>query len=205
MSTVLTALSYAAPTFALILGWQQRFTLLWFYAMAGLSFDLFGLFLKTNGYNHHISNDVFILVQLLVISFYYRDKVFPSNRLFIVLTLFLASGFIAHTLSRPFDSLNFLGASILCTVYIGYGVTGYIKTLRNPKVIYLSESPFFWFNSAFFLYSASVCLLFLFLTYLKSTDFELMMKIWNNFFTVMNITHYIFIGIGLYKTKKVGT
>ncbi len=117
------------------------------------------------------------------------------------MTIVLGLGFVAHTVISSIFQMNFLGAGILCAVYIAYGIAGYLRMLRSPKIIYLNNSPFFWINTAFFLYAASNCLLFLFITYLKSEDIDLMMSVWGNYFTVVNILHYIFIGIGLYKIK----
>lgn len=158
------------------------------------------MILKYNGINHHVNGNVFVLTELFCISFYYRDRIFPNRKIFAVLTVFLVSGFVAFTLLTTIFELNFLGAGMLCAVYVGYGVTGYLRILQNKEIIDLNVLPFFWINTAFFLSAASNCLLFLFATYLKRESFQLLIDIWGSFFVSINILHYIFIGIGLYKT-----
>lgn len=199
--SILEIISLIAPAIALVVGWQRRFALLWFYAAVGLLLDNLGLLLKHVEINHHVSGNVFILAELLFISSYYRKHIFPIGNLFYVWTGFLVVGFVIHTICTDPLLLNFAGLGILCAIYTGYGIAGYLKLLRNREVTYLSNSSFFWINTAFFLYGTTCCLLFLFATYLQAESWELLLSIWLGFFTIVNILRYIFIGIGLYKTK----
>lgn len=202
MSTVLTYISLASPLFALIPGWRQRFSLLWLYAATGLIIDNTGVILKLYEIKPYLLGNIFVAAELVFISAYYRDKIFGTKTLFWTLTPTLITAFTVHTLANGFNELNTLGIGILCMFYMGYGLAGFLKMLKSPQTIYLNQSPFFWINTAFFLYAASNCLLFIFIIYLKTESPQFLTKIWANFFTVVNILHYIFIGIGLYKTDK---
>jgi hypothetical protein len=200
--TILKYISLFSPLLALTLGWRNRYTLLWLYAAAGLFLDTLGLVLRLNALNHHIPLNGFLLVQLICISLYYKDKIFSSHRIFLFISISLIIGFILHTVITSFFKLNFLGAGLLCIVYIGYGILGYLTILKNKNELFLNRLPFFWINTAFFLSASSNCLLFLFATYLTTESYKLMLSIWFSFFISINILHYLFIGIGLYKSRS---
>jgi len=204
VSNFLTIISLVAPVLTLLLGWRQRFSLLWFYAAAGLLLDNLSQLLKYWHLNHHIPLNVFVLAELICISFYYRRHVFSRSKLFLLFSGALAIGFVIHTLLTDPLVLNFTALGILCTIYIGYGIAGYLSMRGKSEITYLNNSPFFWINTAFFLYATTSCLLFLFATYLKSESWELLLSIWFGFYMIVNILRYIFIGIGLYKTKPGG-
>ena len=194
-----------SPIVVLILGWRQRFTLLWLYAAAGLIFDNVGEVFKQNGINHHISGNIFNLIELIVILAYFQREIFKNDIVFWLTTVLLTIGYIAHTIYSDWTEFNFVGLGVLCAMYIVFGVLGYVQILRRREVIYLSQLPQFWINTAFFLYASSNCLLFLFATYLKQESFELMIRIWYSLFVGVNIMRYVFIGVGLRKTGLNGT
>ena len=185
----------------LVLGYRQRFTLLWLYALAGLVIDLTALILKTNGIKQYWLGNIFVLLELVCITLYYRRHVFYNRKEFLGFSSLLIIVFVVHTIYNSIFEFNQTGTGVLCAIYIGYGVVGYLQILRNKNVVYLNHLPFFWINTAFFLYSTANCLLFLFATYLKAESLELMMNIWFKYFVSFNILRYIFIGVGLYKTS----
>lgn len=202
MNLILLIASLGAPLITLVAGWKQRFTLLWIYAAAGLVIDNLGMLVRSLGFDQHFLGNIFFLIQLCVISAYYRKIVFRNVGIYFVITGILTVGFIAHTIWSSIWVVNFMAAGILCAIYLVYGILGYLSIIRNKAIISLRAEPLFWINTAFFIFAATTSLLFLFDTYLKSTSFELFMKVWLNFFTIINIMHYIFIGVGLYKTTS---
>lgn len=197
---VLKVISLVSPIAVLILAWKHRFSLLWLYAAAGLIIDNVNLLLRYYDINPHATGNLFVLIEFICISFYYKSRIFSSQRSFAVLISVLIIGFISHTIYTTIFELNFLGAGILCAVYITYGIAGYLRIINTVEVMDLTRLPFFWVNTAFFLYATSNCLLFLFATYLKQESYELMLSIWFSFFVSINILHYLLISIGLYKT-----
>jgi hypothetical protein len=200
----LKLLSFLAPLSTLILGWRQRFTLLWLYAAAGLIIDNTSLLLKHYGLNYHITGNIFVLLELIIFSLFYHRGVFHRSRIFLLTMCTVAMLFVLHTLWNSVWEINFEGAGYLCVIYIAFGVLGYYNMLQKPEAIYLGRSPLFWINTGVFLYAAANSLLFLFITYLKEESFELVKSIWGLFFTSINILHYVLIGIGLYKMKPRG-
>jgi hypothetical protein len=194
-------ISLAAPLITLILGWRQRFTLLWLYAAAGLICDNLGEVLKTHDYNYQVVGNIFVLLELLAVTLYYRSQIFTNKGMWMIVATLTVLLFVIYTAVNGILEMNFIGLGLLCVIYIVFGVLGYLKMMKDITVHFLGKLPFFWINTAFFLYAASTCILFIFVTYLKDESFDLMKTIWFYFFTVINILHYIFIGIGLYKTK----
>lgn len=201
---VLIVLSFLAPFATLFLGWRQRFTLLWWYAAAGLLIDNFNLLLKHWELNYRIMGNIFVLIELCVFSICYYQSVFKRSRVFAWTMFAVALLFIAHTVHSSIWQMNFEGAGYLCVIYIAFGVFGYYSLLQRPEALYLDQSPLFWINTGVFIYAASNSLLFLFITPLKKESPELVSDIWGLFFTSINILHYVLIGIGLYKMKSRG-
>lgn len=159
--------------------------------------------MKSESIEPYVIGNVFVVIELICISFYYGKQLFSRKAAFRALHILLILGFITQTIFNGIYEFNFLGLGILCTVYIGYGIAGYLRIIQSKEIIYVTRLPFFWINSAFFLYATSGCLLFLFTPFLKAESLQLILALWTNFFVAMNILRYIFIGIGLYKTKKV--
>ncbi len=153
----------------------------------------------------YVLGNIFLLAELICISLYYKRKLFTSSPKYLWIVACFALGFCIHTIYMGISNLNILGASVLCLFYIIHGLMGYLKLLRKPEELYLSRSTLFWISTSFFIYAASNCLVFLFATYLKRESYLLFMAVWGSFFTVVNILHYILIGVGLYKTEKSGT
>lgn len=200
---VLTYISLVSPLLVIILGWKQRFTLLWLYAGAGLLLDNLSYILKQAEFNYRLTGNIFVLVELACITAFYSKNVFKGSGVFLVIMSLSGLLFLLHSGLTSFFQLHFQDVGLLCAVYIALGVFGYYKMLQFPATAYLNNSPFFWVNTAFFLYASTNCLLFLFATYLSKESFILMLSIWGFFFTTINILRYLFIGIGLYKTAKV--
>lgn len=146
--------------------------------------------------------NVFIIIELLVITIFYWQQVFRKSKYFLALVLVATLGFVWHTLNTSVYSINFLGAGFLCVFYFLIGVAGYYSMLQNPNSIYLNDSPFFWINTAFFLYASSNCLLFMFIAYLRGQSLDTLMSVWGSGFTMINILHYVMIGVGLYKMHR---
>lgn len=200
--TFITTLSIISPLFVLVAGWRQRFTLLWLYAAIGLINDLSGSFLIAYKYDHHWTGNVFVLLEFFFITLYYRKYIIQDRIIFFVITLGGSLFFICNTILNSVLDFNAFGAGVLCVIYIIYGLLGFYRLLQQPEIIYLSKSPLFLINVAFFLYSCASSLLLLFGPYLRENNFGLMVTIWGTFFISINIFRYLLIGIALYKTPK---
>lgn len=96
-----------------------------------------------------------------------------------------------------------LGTSIFAFVYIVYGILGFYSLLRKQDELFLDRSWFFWLNVALTMYASGTFLLFLFMDYLLSLDFDLFNKIWSSVFLTLNITKNLLIAVALYHYKPV--
>ena len=200
--TILNILSLCSPLLAIVSGWRQRFTLLWFLAATGLIIDNLGVLLVYLKIDQHWAGNIFILAEFLFLSFYYKKYVYKRHYLFYIITGVTALLFIIYTIDNSIYHLNIVAAGILCAYYIFYSIVGFYIILRNLDHIYLNEQPFFWANLAVFTYASANFILFLSGSYLQKTNFRLLLEIWGTFFTSINIMHYLLIGISLYKTKR---
>ncbi len=195
-------LSLLSPLLTIVMGIKQRFTLLWYYAATGFIIDNTAQYLKLKNIEYHWPGNLFLLAEFLFISLFYKKHLYKSKTLFWGVTIPVFIFFILNTIYNSVFEFNMFGAGIFCLVYIIYGLLGFYQLLQRPVIIYLNKIPFFWINLAFFLYSSANCLLFLFGSYLRATDFQLLFTIWGIFFTSINILHYLLIGIALNKTKQ---
>jgi hypothetical protein len=188
---------------------------LWVYAATGLFCDCSAQYLKTNNHSYHWLGNIFLLLEFLFISFFYRDYIFKRKLFFQIIILTIPLIFILNTWVDSVTILNQFGAGvsliirfntfaggILCILYIAYGLLGFYHLLQNPDFTFLEKSPFFIVNVAFFLYASANCLLLLFASYLSKVNLEFLVNTWGNFFTTINILRYLLIGIALYKTKQ---
>lgn len=199
--TFIYLLALLSPLFVILLGFKQRFTLLWWYAIAGLIIDNLGHFLKSAKIEHHWAGNIFLLAECILVSFYYRKIIFRNQIIFWIVVLSTTLFFITHTIYYSMRDMNMQAASLLYLIYMGFGIAGFYKLLHQPEIIYLGKSSFFIINAAFFIYASANFLLYLFGTYLRKNDFEFLVSIWGSFFMTINILHYFVIGIGLSKTK----
>jgi hypothetical protein len=175
---------------------------LWMYVLTGLFFDVLIMILKRGLHvNHYWAANAFMLSEFLLLSFFYRRKIFKSDRLFYFILLTLSLFFVADTLRRPVFTFNTFGCSIFYITYIGYSFAGMYALLREQKIMFLGSSYFFWANVAIIVYASGSFLLFLFRFYLLNRDIELLRLLWGTFFLPLNILKNIILGIALYKYK----
>lgn len=199
----LKIVSVISPLLLILICWRMRFTLLWLYAATGFFIDLVSILLK---YVLHTNNlwlgNVFVLAEFLFISFYYKKALYRNANLFFGITAIFAFYFIFNTTNKSLFDFNTFGAGIFCILYVIYGLLGFYSQLKQAKPEVLGNSPFFWVNTAIFIYASGTFLLFLFRYYLQEKDLDLFNTIWQTFFPIINIMRYLLIGFALFKTKR---
>jgi hypothetical protein len=199
-------LSIISPLIPIIVGYRRRLTLLWVYAITGLTFDLLIPFLKRVLHvNYSWPGNLYVLLEFVMISLYYSQQVVARKMAAYVFIGLLCLFFIGTTLNSGMFVFNAFGASVFCFVFILYGISGLYKMLQEQKVLFLEQSAFFWVNVAFIIYASGNFLLFLFLDYLSQQDDGMLRLLWGVSFLILNIVKNIFLGIALSKKTQPWT
>jgi hypothetical protein len=195
-------LSILSPVIPLTIGYKKRSTLLWIYPLVGLLFDLtIFLFKRVLLLHPGWLGNLYLLIEFIIISFLYRDKIFKTSKLFNVFVIVFSFFLLSHTLFSSVKSFNVVGASFSNFIYIVYGVLGFYHLLQKQEVLYLEKAWFFWLNTALIIYASGNFLLFLFMDYLMALDKEMFLKIWYSVFQLLNITKNLLIAVALYHYK----
>lgn len=183
---------------------RKKNTLLWFYALAGFSFDLVSFLIRYyDGRNNRTTNlslaeNLFMIFEFLLISLYYRGKVFRQSRLypFVILTLILL--YALCNWSHYNVMFNFVGGTLFDFACIVFAIMGFHTLLKKRKVVFLDKSSFFWINVAVLIYCTGNFLIFLFAGYLQEKDKAFLTNLWI-FHNVLNIIFSVLIAISFLK------
>ncbi|MEO5644377.1 MAG: hypothetical protein ABIQ40_03845 [Bacteroidia bacterium] len=192
-------LSIVSPLFVILFGIRHRFTLLWLYAAAGLITEILSFIVTEK----HLLGNAFLLIEFLLISFYFRKQIFKNNSLFSIITVCVSLYFILSTLNKPIDHLNLEDASVFCLIYILYGLMFFYsflkKDLSENSQVLLAELGV---NIALFVYASGTLMIFLFSPVALKTENKLFIQIWYTVFLSLNIFRYTLIAFALYKKPK---
>lgn len=198
---VLLIASIVSPLIPIFIGIRKKkYVLLWVYSITGFSFDILITLLKRY---FHVSyqwpTNIFMLLEFLIISFIYRDRIFKNYRAFFQLfILALSLYFVFRTISKSVYVFNMYDSCFFSLSYMVYSITGFNAILKERQVVYLEKSWFFWLNIAFVVYASGVFFLFLFKEDLKKADLQLYLLLWNNIFCLLNVFKYCIIAVALY-------
>lgn len=187
----------------IFIGIRHRFVLLWYYAIAGLFFDLLILLLKRVLHlNYSWAGNAFVLTEFVLITAYYSPHFFRRNKALWVLPAIPALYFVTTTWLNGIGKFNAIGASVFCFFFILYGIVGLYKMLQEQRVLFLERSSFFWVNVAFIIYASGNFLLFLFMDYLSQYNDRMLVVLWAASFLMLNIIKNILLGIALSKKAQ---
>ena len=179
-------------------------TLLWLYAVTGFMFDIANLLLKNVFHlNNHLTSNLFVLIEFLLISYYYKGRLLAGSMPAALLIPALGLAFVAHTAIRSIFDFNSLGYSFFCFIYIIFSILGFYSLLKNAEMIYIEQSGFFWVNVAFILYASGSFLLLLFRYYMQQHDLQLFDTLWGTSFLSLNILKYLFLAVALSKKAVI--
>lgn len=174
---------------------RNRFSLLWNYVLIGLLTEIVSA--KLTGMKYYPGN-IFILIEFLFFSFYYRKFLFRNDWIFGSMLVLLAAFYILDTLFRSPTHLNFEGGCVFCAIYIVYGLSGYFIMLKKQELVSLGRSPFFWVNTALFFYGSGCLLLFLFGPYLYEEAYKSLVNLWLHVFVFFSALLNLLLGIAMY-------
>lgn len=199
---LLRVLSLLAPLVVILFAWNKRYTLLWFYALAGLFFDNLGQLLSMTGKSHYWPGNLFLLTEYILFSLFYRPFIMKSKRSFGIMFITGVLMVVITTSYNGFFKFNSYGATILCALYLIFGLGGFRYLLVHADLTPVWQKGFFWINTAVFLYASGSFLLFLFMSFLLREDLMTLIKIWGNYYVCLNILRYIFLAIGLTRKQQ---
>jgi hypothetical protein len=182
---------------------KKRNSLLWFYAITGLLFDILISLIVNNHLYKTIFADLFYLAEFLFISQYYRQNSGGTiNKYFKYIVVSIPLLFIGYNLIKTdFQHLS-LGFSLSAAVffylvYIVYSIYGFYTIVKEQKIIFIEKSSFFWANVAFLIYGSGMFILILFYDFLEVTDLALLNHLWQPITCSINILEYLVLTLAL--------
>jgi len=197
-------LSTLSPIIPLTAGWRKRNGYLWYYALVGLCFDAMP-YLSKNWFQmgFHWLGNVYLLVEFMMLSIYYRNKVFRSKTLFLFtlatgLTIFIIS---TSAQENGWRSFNYDATSFLNLFYLLLAMAGFYTLLRDQKTFFLERSSFFWVNVTILIYTSGNFFIFLLRNNIEANDPKFMDLLWARGFLSLNILKNMLLAIALYKKE----
>lgn len=198
-------LSSLAPLFPIIIGWHKRFSILWWYALTGLCFDLMPYISKDW---FHIGfywlGNVYLGFEYFLLSFYYRNKVFKNKALFLCVFTTGIIIYITYTTCQHGSWLvfNYDATSFFNLYYLILSIIGFYFLLKEQRILFLDHSSFFWVNVAVLISSSGIFFIFLLRNTIEATDPKAMDILWDSVFLSLNILKNILLGIALSKKEE---
>lgn len=210
LDDIVTYLSIFSPCIPIIIGYKRK-SLLWVYAFAGLLFDIL-LRIKTKVDVHRSVHlpvwvntlffvNIFLLAELLFISFYYRRKIFKTDTIFFGTVFFISTVYTVMTVYNSISSFSNYGEAFLSIAYMSFSIIGLYVILQKQEFLFLSRSSFFWVSVAVLIYSTGNFLVFLSDKFLQSANEKVGHDIWV-FHNFLNISFSILVGVALYREKQ---
>lgn len=177
---------------------------LWWYALTALGFDLTSMFLKQFAKGLPGQGNLFLLIEFLFISFYYKrflNKKYVSLLSGLLVTFFIIHTFFFRTELNFSDfsilKLNLFGGSVFYLAYIVFAIAGLHKIIKQLTPDFIEHSSFFWVNVAFLVYASGVFFIFLFAQIIEVQDYNMISLLWNYLFCSLNIIKNIFLAKAL--------
>lgn len=201
---IVTLLSIVSPFFPFFTGINKR-NAIWRYVLVCILFDLcisIGRRLIPD-FPVKLTANVFVLIEFVAICSIYKPILFSRrSAIFSVLILIPSTVFVIHTNSLGLQRFNMVGASFFHFSYICLSVIGLYMLLKLSPAMHITDSDYFWLNSAFLVYGAGNVLLFLFRDQLIELKPDLFLVLWKYMHALLNIIKNILLGIALIRLKQ---
>lgn len=197
-------LSICSPLLPLIAGWSKRCTTLWYYVLSALSVDLTAyLFKHILHLSYYWLSNVFVLLEFLFLTYYYKNSIFKNAMLFRIISIAGAIVFLVHTTaSVHWLTFNYTASSVLYCYYMVLAIAGFYHLLREKKMLFLEQSQFFWANVAILIYASGNFFIFLLRNSVQASDPKMMMVLWTSVFLSLNILKNVLLGVALSKKTE---
>jgi hypothetical protein len=172
--------------------------------ISSLLCDTANFILGSNGINNSPVMHLFTVLEfacvLMIFRYEINSGIFTS--LYKWCAVIFAPAFVANTIFfGGLMRINYFSSTIeaillliICFFYFRY----LLNSLNIPS---LPNSYFFWLSSAFFFYSASVLILFLFSQYILSESKKSIRHLWFLYF-IINTLYHLIITFAVTKWKK---
>jgi hypothetical protein len=113
------------------------------------------------------------------------------------------SFFIIHTsLTKGWFVINRVGTSVLLSIYTLCCIAGFLKILKEQRILHLEKSYQFWANVAILIYSSGAFFIFLAADTIRAENKAAMSQLWGTLFLSLNILKNILLGIALSKKEE---
>jgi hypothetical protein len=186
--------SLLSPLLAIWTGRRLRISL-WYYALACFVADILSFFLKRIGSSHSIVSNLFILVEFLLVTYFFKTSLWgekyrkPYWLVVGILSAFFIVGSVFKEISATisYQAYNYIEASMFYFIYILLSLLGFYKIMKEASIGRLEQSPLFFACVAFLLYASGTFLIFLFNDLATAHDRNLYASIWIYFFRPLNI------------------
>lgn len=201
--TILLYTSNLSALLAIFIGRSQKHVL-WYYAIASFVFDINGLVLKHFGVQRHWASNLFVLIEFLLITRYFIGELIkePYKRNAYRIMCLIALLFTIQTINVSIWQANYLGASILYSIYIGYCLAGLYKVISEIEYVHIEVNPLFIFCTAFLLYASGILIILLFKNEIFEKHRELVISIWQIIHNPLNIIKNLLLAYGLWLLNK---
>lgn len=158
-------------------------------------FDMIALYYATKGVNTYPTNNIFSLVQALVLLYVYREAFsWPRKRVHwvacIYATLFLINYLVIQT---PY-SLNSYAYTISGLILLVVSLLYFRFLLKNLPVPFVHRSPMIWINIAVLIYFGGNLFLFMLYNYFVSSIWIL--------HNMLNITKNILFFVAIWQSQR---
>jgi hypothetical protein len=179
-------------------------SILWYYALACLVFDINSLVLKAFQIERLWTSNLFFLAEFILISSYFNQYVFEKKykkRTIIVLIL-IAVYFVIDTILNSVLKPNYIDAAILYCLYILFSIFGLYRVMKTIEFLSIEKSPLFIFCIAFLIYASGSFIIFLFEYEVLQIDKAFISAMWQFVRNPMNILKNLLIGYGFVLMNK---
>lgn len=201
-------LSNVSPLPAIIAGRRYR-NVLWYYMLACIIADVSDLVVKYMVVSSYaIVTNLFLLVEFVLISYYFVTTLWNNKKIHIVIPLFLIAAFYIYNTvvgmlygdrsAVVAYTYNYLEASLFYITYIIFSLLSLFRVMQKVDEVRLERSPLFLSGVAFLLYASGALFLLLFKDLIVQADVRLFGNLWIYFFLPLNIIKNLLIAVSLH-------
>jgi len=145
----------------------------------------------------------YVIIETLLLSIFYV-KVLANKRINMVVTLFLVLFIVISVwqmLTSHLPGFNHISMSLESVWMIFLSFFTFYHLMHTETDTFITQKPVFWFNTGFLIFFCGNLFVNLVSRYYQHADVSFFSVIWN-IYCFLNITQYILIIIGFWKTKE---
>ncbi len=159
----------------------------------------------------HISNlfvaRLFDAVEFILLSFFFERIFSETKKKFshalssvvkVFMIIFIGVAFF-DLYTNGFNSMDNISLTTACILLMIYSIIAFFHLIQNPVFDNILRAPLFWFNTGILAYFSGNLFLFIFSNYIEDHFPRLSPALWG-IHSLLNITFYILISIGFWKT-----